>query len=229
MNSSTRRSATPGRRRPRLRRRPGAHARATLGRAAVGSATARSGALGGAAFTAGARRAAARRSLGDRRAGRARRAPMRARHRRGRRAALRGVHPCRLLPGQRGDQFDEVFAPLLEVPVLVEAGAGRAEQHDVAGHGVPRRRSRRRPPGRRRTTYGVARDPTAARPARERRARFGAVAPMRSASLDPALGRRAPARRTRRPCRAAEDQVHAARVGGERLERRRRRWSPWSR
>ena len=33
------------------------------------------------------------------------------------------------------DQLGEVFAPVLEVPILVEAGAGRAEQHHVAGHG----------------------------------------------------------------------------------------------
>src|SRR5947207_15660810 len=36
-------------------------------------------------------------------------------------------------------QFLEVLPPMLEVPVLIEAGAGRREEHGLAGLGVLRR------------------------------------------------------------------------------------------
>ena len=161
MVSSTARSVAPGaaaRRRAataplgrgadaRAARRVGARARRAATRALRRGVAPRGARDGAAAAARPARRrcGSAARSL-ERSA-----APRRAaRRRRPRRRSAAGSSQCglwgRRLPGpaaghvaarspRRGDERREVLAAMLEVPVLVEARAGRAEQHDVARHG----------------------------------------------------------------------------------------------
>ena len=122
----------------------------------------------------------------------------------------------RALP-KAGDERREVLAALLEVPVVVEARAGRAEQHDVARHGDRG--------GVRDGRLEVGQDHVGRRPLPHRGAppleglaqRRGRGADQ-DGLLDAPLGGLGQGVERGALQRAAEDQVDRAGVGGEGLE-----------
>ena len=103
------------------------------------------------------------------------------------------------------DRAPNASPRILEVLELVEARAGRGEQHDVAGLGDLGRRARRRVRGRPMSRR--------ARPSATRLDRRAAASPISSARRTRPRGRVGQAARSRRPCRGRRRSTRRAGAG----------------